>query len=63
MYKPAEQDDAGSGAEDGFGALDRGLEVLCRTPVAVDPGEELQRDNLDEHPAGYAGENLAGNRA
>ena len=40
----AEEEHDGGGVEEGAGRGDGGLEVLCQSPVAVDPGEEALHD-------------------
>ena len=40
----ADEEHDGGGVEEGAGRGDGGLEVLCQSPVAVDPGEEALHD-------------------
>ena len=40
----ANEEHDGGGVEEGAGRGDGGLEVLCQSPVAVDPGEEALHD-------------------
>ena len=40
----AEEEHDGGGVEEGAGRGDGGLEILCQSPVAVDPGEEALHD-------------------
>ena len=40
MDQPSDEEHDGSGIEEGSDGVDCGLNVLCETTVAVDPGEE-----------------------